>query len=162
MNQRIMIAIAIACQPKLLIADEPTTALDVTVQAQIINLLTHLQQQQNMALIMITHDLALIAQIAHRIMVMYAGQIIESNTATQLFKQPQHPYTAALLQAMPEYSQQSRLQLLEGTVPGQYDRPAGCLFAPRCQYTQPRCQVQRPQLRKQTSTSQVSCFYPIS
>jgi len=137
MSQRIMIAMAIACNPRLLIADEPTTALDVTIQAQIVDLLLRLQRQQEMGLILITHDLALVAEAAHRIVVMYAGQVVETGPVPEIFDAPQHPYTAALLEALPERSVgQSRLQTIPGVVPGQYDRPTGCLLNPRCKLPQ--------------------------
>ena len=126
MSQRVMIAVALACNPKLLIADEPTTALDVTIQAQIMDLLVNLQKERNMALIMITHDLAVIAEVAHRVAVMYAGQVAEEGVVPQLFRQPVHPYTQALLSSIPEHSKGAhRLSTLPGIVPGQYDRPKG-------------------------------------
>ena len=135
MSQRVMIAMAIACRPKLLIADEPTTALDVTIQAQIIELLLELQQQENMALMLITHDLALVAEAAQHIIVMYAGQVVESARATEIFRAPRHPYTQALLRSLPEFAaDKARLQSLPGVVPGKYDRPDGCLLNPRCPY----------------------------
>jgi dipeptide transport system ATP-binding protein len=162
MNQRIMIAMAIACEPKLLIADEPTTALDVTIQAQIMELLINLQKYQQMALIMITHDLAVIAEIAQRVMVMYAGQVMESNRMPDIFNFPHHPYTAALLESIPKHNQgQARLRTLKGVVPGQHDRPLGCLLSPRCQYAQPHCHKNRPTLNRLTPTSKVSCFIPL-
>ena len=129
MSQRVMIAMAIACRPKLLIADEPTTALDVTIQAQIIELLLDLQQRENMALLLITHDLALVAEAAHHIIVMYAGQVVESGKAAEIFRAPRHPYTQALLRALPEFAaDKARLASLPGVVPGKYDRPTGCLL----------------------------------
>ena len=128
MNQRVMIAMAIACNPKLLIADEPTTALDVTIQAQILDLLLDLQQQQDMGLILITHDMGVIAETAQMVSVMYAGQIVEQRNVNELFTAPRHPYTHALLQALPERSRESkRLPTIPGVVPGPYDRPSGCL-----------------------------------
>ena len=131
MSQRVMIAMAIACRPKLLIADEPTTALDVTIQAQIIELLLELQQKENMALVLITHDLALVAEAAHKIIVMYAGQVVETGDAHAIFHAPRHPYTQALLRALPEFAQdKERLASLPGVVPGKYDRPNGCLLNP--------------------------------
>ncbi|UYA58341.1 Dipeptide ABC transporter, ATP-binding protein DppD [Pectobacterium sp. F1-1] len=148
MSQRVMIAMAIACRPKLLIADEPTTALDVTIQAQIIELLLELQQRENMALILITHDLALVAEAAHHIIVMYAGQVVESGKAADIFSAPRHPYTQALLRALPEFAaDKSRLASLPGVVPGKYDRPNGCLLNPRCPYAQDRCRQEEPALR---------------
>jgi dipeptide transport system ATP-binding protein len=162
MNQRVMIAIAIACEPKLLIADEPTTALDVTIQAQIMDLLVNLQKSQNMALIMITHDLAVIAEVAQRVMVMYAGQIVESSKVETIFNAPHHPYTAALLEAIPEHSKgERRLATLKGMVPGQYDRPEGCLLSPRCQYAQDKCRQERPELSP-INGGFARCFFPLN
>ncbi|OOH89657.1 dipeptide ABC transporter ATP-binding protein [Pasteurellaceae bacterium 15-036681] len=161
MSQRVMIAMAIACNPKLLIADEPTTALDVTIQAQIIDLLLELQRKENMALILITHDLALVAESAHRIIVMYAGQVVEEGKAEQIFKSPLHPYTEALLKALPEFAEgKSRLQSLSGVVPGKYDRPQGCLLNPRCPYATDLCRSQEPEMRE-INGRQVKCHFPL-
>lgn len=162
MSQRVMIAMAIACNPKLLIADEPTTALDVTIQAQIIDLLLELQRKENMALILITHDLALVAESAHRIIVMYAGQVVEEGKAEEIFKSPLHPYTQALLKALPEFAEgKSRLQSLPGVVPGKYDRPQGCLLNPRCPYATEQCRQQEPELRM-VNGRQVKCHTPLN
>ncbi|MDH2998815.1 peptide ABC transporter ATP-binding protein [Pasteurellaceae bacterium LFhippo2] len=162
MSQRVMIAMAIACNPKLLIADEPTTALDVTIQAQIIDLLLELQRKENMALILITHDLALVAESAHRIIVMYAGQVVEEGKAEQIFKSPLHPYTEALLKALPEFAEgKSRLQSLSGVVPGKYDRPQGCLLNPRCPYATDLCRSQEPEMRE-INGRQVKCHFPLN
>jgi dipeptide transport system ATP-binding protein len=162
MSQRVMIAIAIACGPQLLIADEPTTALDVTIQAQIMDLLVSLQKAHNMALIMITHDLAVVAEVAERVAVMYAGQIVEQGPVDVLFASPAHPYTHALLQAVPERSRGAkRLNTLAGIVPGQYDRPPGCLLAPRCPKRQDKCTVQKPEFIEHRGEL-VRCFYPLS
>lgn len=162
MSQRVMIAMAIACNPKLLIADEPTTALDVTIQAQIIDLLLELQRKENMALILITHDLALVAESAHRIIVMYAGQVVEEGRAEEIFKSPLHPYTQALLKALPEFAEgKSRLQSLPGVVPGKYDRPQGCLFNPRCPYATEKCRTVEPELI-QLNGRQVKCHTPLN
>ena len=145
MSQRVMIAMALACEPKLLIADEPTTALDVTVQAQIMDLLARLQHEKQMAMVLITHDLGLVAQNARDVTVMYAGQMVETNTVPEIFEQPSHPYTEALLQAIPELAiGQKRLNSLPGVVPSQYDRPKGCLLSPRCPYKQPECETPPP------------------
>ncbi|CAM3767982.1 dipeptide ABC transporter ATP-binding protein [Xenorhabdus thuongxuanensis] len=162
MSQRVMIAMAIACRPKLLIADEPTTALDVTIQAQIIELLLELQQQENMALLLITHDLALVAEAAHHIIVMYAGQVVEIGKATEIFRAPRHPYTQALLRALPEFAvDKSRLASLAGVVPGKYDRPMGCLLNPRCPYANERCRQDEPSLQSMRGR-QVKCHMPLN
>ncbi|WP_350306500.1 dipeptide ABC transporter ATP-binding protein [Photorhabdus viridis] len=161
MSQRVMIAMAIACRPKLLIADEPTTALDVTIQAQVIELLLELQQQENMALVLITHDLALVAEAAHHIIVMYAGQVVESGKASEIFRAPRHPYTQALLRALPEFAtDKSRLASLPGVVPGKYDRPIGCLLHPRCPYANDHCCQMEPELRT-VGERQVKCHTPL-
>ncbi|AKJ42054.1 dipeptide ABC transporter ATP-binding protein [Pragia fontium] len=161
MSQRVMIAMAIACRPQLLIADEPTTALDVTIQAQIIELLLELQQRENMALILITHDLALVAEAAQYIIVMYAGQVMESGKAKEIFSTPRHPYTQALLRALPEFSsEKARLTSLPGVVPGKYDRPLGCLLSPRCPYATEVCRQQEPELRGE-DRRQVKCHTPL-
>jgi dipeptide transport system ATP-binding protein len=162
MNQRVMIAMAIACNPKLLIADEPTTALDVTIQAQILDLLRGLQQERGMALVLITHNMGVVSQMAQRISVMYAGQVMEERPADRLFADPQHPYTEALMAAMPERSDGSgRLATIPGVVPGVYDRPNGCLFAPRCTYAQADCRSARPALL-QHADGAVRCVHPLS
>jgi dipeptide transport system ATP-binding protein len=162
MSQRIMIAMAIACDPKLLIADEPTTALDVTIQAQIIDLLLDLQREKNMGLILITHDLALVAESADRVVVMYAGQVVEMGNAKEIFTNPQHPYTEALMKSLPESALgRSRLDALAGVVPGANDRPNGCLLNPRCPYVTDRCRSEEPELIT-TDNHAVRCFYPLS
>ena len=162
MSQRVMIAMAIACRPKLLIADEPTTALDVTIQAQIIELLLELQQQENMALVLITHDLALVAEAAHKIIVMYAGQVVETGDAKDIFRAPRHPYTQALLRALPEFAQdKARLASLPGVVPGKYDRPNGCLLNPRCPYATDKCRSEEPALADLNGGRQSKCHYPL-
>jgi dipeptide transport system ATP-binding protein len=162
MNQRVMIAMAIACNPRLLIADEPTTALDVTIQAQIIDLLLSLQRERGMALVLITHDMGVVAETAHRIMVMYAGQQMELQPATLLFEQPRHPYTAALLSALPERSAgRRRLSTIAGVVPGVEDRPTGCLFNPRCTYADDRCRQVMPGVTSTLDGRQVRCLKPL-
>jgi len=161
MNQRVMIAMAIACNPRLLIADEPTTALDVTIQAQILDLLLLLQRERGMSLILITHNMGVVAETASRVMVMYAGQIMEEQSAASLFANPQHPYTAALLAALPERSEGDRpLATIPGVVPGLYDRPHGCLFSPRCVYATEHSRLVRPELRP-WSGGQIRCHYPL-
>ena len=157
MSQRVMIAMALACQPRLMIADEPTTALDVTIQAQILDLLLSLRRgsstpsgqspagapprDSGMALVLITHDLGVVAETADRVLVQYAGRQVESARASVLFGDPHHPYTAALLAALPERAQGKRLAAIPGLVPGQFDPPPGCLFAPRCGFATARCQT---------------------
>ena len=161
MSQRVMIAMALACKPRLLIADEPTTALDVTIQAQVLDLLVQLQRQQQMALILITHDLALLAEHARRIAVMYAGEVVEAQHLPALFERPHHPYTEALLASIPEHSRGARrLPTLAGVVPGQHDRPRGCLLSPRCPHVGADCLAARPALRAMPDGSQVRCVRP--
>jgi len=162
MSQRVAIAMAIAGEPKLLIADEPTTALDVTIQAQIMDLLLALQKEQDMGLVLITHDLAVVAETAQRVCVMYAGQAVEVGQVPGLFDVPAHPYSEALLAAIPEHSMGAeRLATLPGIVPGRYDRPSGCLLSPRCPYVQDKCRQQRPSLDPQVH-GLVRCFYPLN
>jgi len=144
MCQRVMIAMALACQPRLLIADEPTTALDVTIQAQILDLLLALQRDTGMGLVLITHDLGVVAEVADRVTVQYAGRQVEAATAQRLFDDPHHPYTAALLAALPEHAQGRLLAAIPGVVPGLQDRPDGCLFSPRCSFADARCRAQPP------------------
>jgi len=161
MNQRVMIAMAIACNPRLLIADEPTTALDVTIQAQILDLLMSLQKERGMALVLITHNMGVVAETAQRIMVMYAGQIMEERKVDALFSAPQHPYSAALLAALPERSEgANRLATIPGMVPGLNDRPKGCLFSPRCAYATQHSRTVQPELRP-WQDGHVRCHYPL-
>jgi dipeptide transport system ATP-binding protein len=161
MNQRVMIAMGIACNPHLLIADEPTTALDVTIQAQILDLLVRLQRERGMALVLITHNMGVVAETAQRVVVMYAGQVVEENHAEALFRQPHMPYTAALLEAMPERSVgKERLPTIRGVVPGLYDRPAGCLFNPRCRFADDHCRAVQPGLI-QPEGMKARCHYPL-
>jgi dipeptide transport system ATP-binding protein len=162
MNQRVMIAMAIACNPRLLIADEPTTALDVTIQAQILELLLSLQRERGMSLVLITHNMGVVAETAQRVIVMYAGQIMEERGAASLFTSPQHPYTEALLAALPERSEgDHRLATIPGVVPGLYDRPQGCLFSPRCRYATEYSRRVQPELRPWLG-GQIRCHYPLS
>lgn len=162
MRQRVMIAMALSCRPAVLIADEPTTALDVTIQAQIIELLLELQQKENMALVLITHDLALVAEAAHKIIVMYAGQVVETGNSHDIFRAPRHPYTQALLRALPEFAQdKARLASLPGVVPGKYDRPQGCLLNPRCPYATDKCRAEEPELNQLADGRQSKCHYPL-
>ena len=161
MSQRVMIAMAIACNPKLLIADEPTTALDVTIQAQIIDLLVDLQNEKGMALVLITHDMGVVAETAKKVVVMYAGQQVEQQEVKGLFETPHHPYTHALLNALPERSLDlDRLPTIEGIVPGAGDRPDGCLFSPRCKYVQDDCKTQIPTLESRGNFA-FRCFHPV-
>jgi dipeptide transport system ATP-binding protein len=159
MCQRVMIAMALACQPRLLIADEPTTALDVTIQAQILELLVSLKRSAGMALVLITHDLGVVAETADRVIVQYAGRQVEAAPAAELFADPHHPYTAALLAALPEHAQGQRLAAIPGLVPGQFDRPAGCLYAPRCAFAQPRCEA--APVHADPSLGRALCFTPL-
>ena len=162
MSQRVMIAMAIACDPKLLIADEPTTALDVTIQAQILDLLRNLQKERGMGLVLITHNMGVVQEMAQRVAVMYAGQVMEQRPANRLFVAPRHPYTEALMAAMPERNDGlSRLATIPGMVPGLYDRPNGCLFAPRCAYAQTPACDSRPALVTGADGS-VRCHFPLT
>jgi len=161
MNQRVMIAMAIACNPRLLIADEPTTALDVTIQKQILDLLVSLQQQHGMALVLITHDMGVVAETGHRVQVMYAGQVVEEAPTERLFAAPRHPYTAALLDALPERAVgRRRLPTIPGVVPGIDDRPGGCLFNPRCRFATERCAEVQPGLDGPPGLRS-RCHYPL-
>lgn len=156
MNQRVMIAMAISCNPKMLIADEPTTALDVTIQAQILELLVKLQKETGMGLVLITHSMGVVAETAERVSVQYAGQKVEEQKVSRLFSDPHHPYTAALLAALPERATGRRLPSIPGVVPGQYDRPRGCLFSPRCQFATDLCRTTVPPRKEGTL-----CHYPL-
>ena len=156
MNQRVMIAMAIACNPKLLIADEPTTALDVTIQAQILELLVKLQKDTGMGLVLITHSMGVVAETAERVSVQYAGQKVEEQKVAALFAQPRHPYTAALLSALPERATARKLPSIPGVVPGQFDRPQGCLFSPRCLYATDLCRTTPPAMK-----DGALCHYPL-
>lgn len=160
MNQRVMIAMAIACNPRLLIADEPTTALDVTIQAQILELLTNLQKETGMALILITHDMGVVAETAQRVSVQYAGQKVEEQPVGDLFENPRHPYTAALLAALPERATGKHLPTIPGVVPGQFDRPVGCLFSPRCALAREKCHT-APPTTQGPEDGQARCHFPI-
>ncbi|MBK5934377.1 dipeptide transport system ATP-binding protein [Rhodovulum imhoffii] len=160
MSQRAMIAMALACRPKLLIADEPTTALDVTIQAQILELLIELQETTGMALILITHDMGVVAETVQRVSVQYAGQRVEEQPVTDLFENPHHPYTAALLAALPERATERHLPTIPGVVPGQFDRPQGCLFSPRCRFADARCRAEVP-VRANAGMGFALCHYPL-
>jgi dipeptide transport system ATP-binding protein len=156
MSQRVMIAMAIACRPKLLIADEPTTALDVTIQAQILDLLVRLQKETGMGLVLITHSMGVVAETAERVSVQYAGQKVEEQPVKELFADPHHPYTAALLAALPERAKGRRLPSISGVVPGQFDRPKGCLFSPRCLFATDLCRTIAPDINEGAL-----CHYPL-
>ena len=159
MRQRVMIAMALACEPALLIADEPTTALDVTIQAQILELLRELQQRLGMAILIITHDLGVIAELVDEVIVMYAGQIVESAPVAALFSDPQHPYTIGLLGSIPRLDvDRERLATIEGTVPSPANQPVGCRFAPRCPFADSRCHAEPPPLRALGVDHQVACW----
>ncbi len=160
MSQRVMIAMAISCNPRLLIADEPTTALDVTIQAQILDLLLKLQQEKDMALILITHDMGVVAETAERVVVQYAGQQVEKQDVKGLFTNPHHPYTDALLASLPERSGSRLLPSIPGVVPGQFDRPDGCLFSPRCKFATSRCRDIEPRPASM-DMGRALCHYPL-
>ena len=161
MRQRVMIAIALACDPKVLIADEPTTALDVTIQAQILELIKELRQKLGMAIIWITHDLGVIAEIADRVAVMYAGQIVEHAEVKELFANPQHPYTRALLETLPKMDEAraERLASIDGQPPSLDHEPTNCEFAPRCKHAFERCLKENPKRRDVSPEHDVACFW---
>ena len=159
MKQRVMIAMAISCNPCLIIADEPTTALDVTVQAQIMDTMRHLRESKGMAILLITHDLGIVAEIAERILVMYAGQIVESASVLELFTSPRHPYTKGLLTAVPRPDIiGNRLHAIKGTIPKPSDFLSGCRFHPRCEYAGRICMERKPLLRKVGDNHTIRCW----
>ena len=160
MRQRVVIAMALSCNPKLIIADEPTTALDVTIQAQILELLQRLSAETGTAVLIITHNLGVIARYASRVNVMYAGKIIESGTAEDLFRNPQHPYTKGLLQSVPRLNQGRGVQLatIEGTPPDLANLPTGCAFHPRCAYAIDRCRVETPPITERAPNHAAACW----
>ncbi|MDE2800184.1 MAG: ABC transporter ATP-binding protein [Gemmatimonadota bacterium] len=157
MRQRAMIAMALSCNPSLLIADEPTTALDVTVQAQILDLMRHLQSDIGMAIMLITHDLGVVASMADYVAVMYLGKIVEYADTRTVFKNPRHPYTRGLLNSIPQVGQKRRLVPIEGTIPDPFEIPQGCAFAPRCPHAMDKCR-EEPQLLEIESGHRVSCW----
>ncbi|WHY59689.1 ABC transporter ATP-binding protein [Cytobacillus firmus] len=159
MRQRVMIAMALSCRPQLLIADEPTTALDVTIQAQILKLMKKLKEEYNTSIIMITHDLGVVAEMADRVIVMYAGQIVEQNNVFELFKNPKHPYTQGLLKSTPKIHQlKDQLESIEGNVPTPSNMPKGCKFHPRCPFSMEKCRQQDPPLLQVNSESSIRCW----
>jgi oligopeptide/dipeptide ABC transporter ATP-binding protein len=160
MRQRVMIAMALACDPKLLIADEPTTALDVTIQAQILDLLRDLRERTGAAIMLITHDLGVVAEIAHRVIVMYAGRIVEEAPVGLLFADPQHPYTLGLLGSIPRLGSDGdeRLTAIEGVVPNPYALPPGCRFSPRCPLADEKCRAEQPTLREIAPGHRAACW----
>ena len=162
MRQRAMIAMALSCNPKLLIADEPTTALDVTIQAQILDLMMDIKREFTTSIMLITHDLGVIAETADKVVVMYAGKIVESADVISIFKKPAHPYTAGLIGSIPKVNEDcERLSTIEGAVPNPFDMPKGCRFHPRCRYAKNICREQEPQLVDLDSDHQVSCWRPL-
>lgn len=147
MLQRVMIAMGLSCNPKLLIADEPTTALDVTIQAQILELMGKLKEEYNTAILMITHNMGVVAEVCDRVIVMYAGYVVEMAEVNELFDNPSHPYTQGLLKCIPNIDEDREvLDTIEGTVPPPYAMPKGCRFAPRCPYATPECEANKPEL----------------
>lgn len=163
MRQRVMIAIALACSPQLLIADEPTTALDVTIQAQIVDLVKRLRQEIGMSIIWITHDLGVVAGIADRVLVMYGGQIVEESPVKELYASPEHPYTLGLLGSLPrlDSNRNDRLTNIEGQPPNLSSAPTSCSFAPRCTYAYDRCREENPQLRTISGEHKVACWWNV-
>ena len=159
MRQRVMIAMALSCQPKILIADEPTTALDVTIQAQILRLLAELQKKTNTAIILITHDLGIVAQVAQNVVVMYAGEAVEYGDVRSIFAHPLHPYTEGLLKSIPVLGEsRERLYSIEGMVPSQKNYPKGCRFVPRCEYATEKCHAEKPELLTAKDGRPVRCW----
>ncbi len=162
-----MIAMALACRPKVLIADEPTTALDVTIQAQILSIIAELQQQLGTAVLLITHDLGVVAETAQRVIVMYAGRKVEEAPVGELFARPVHPYTRGLMRSIPRLGLMrgektatgERLQEIKGIVPPLFDLPKGCAFAPRCPLADDRCRSERPAYLRNTSTHWAACWH---
>ena len=163
MRQRVMIAIAICCNPDLLIADEPTTALDVTIQAQLLDLVLELKEDVGKSVLWITHDLGVVAELCDRVMVMYAGQVVEEATVEELFLRPRHPYTAGLLDSMPtlEERRQESLKTIEGMPPNMARMPTGCAFHPRCEYASERCVEEAPALKRSGGDVLVACWHPL-
>ena len=166
MRQRVMIAIALACKPKLLIADEPTTALDVTIQAQILDLLAELKAEMGMAIMLITHAMGVVAEVAQRVVVMYAGKVVEEAPVTELFARPRHPYTQGLIRSIPRIDtaaiQKVRLEAIPGTVPKLIEPGEGCRFASRCRHARPECSQATPPLREVAPGHKVACILEVA
>ena len=164
MRQRVLIAIALACEPEVLIADEPTTALDVTIQAQILKLMNNLRERTGTAILLITHDLGVVAQTCSRVVVMYAGQVVETAEVSDLFHRPQHPYTSALLKSIPQSGTRKergqRLPTIDGLVPGLFDMPPGCRFADRCEFCEQKCRDEEPKINGDNHI--VRCHFPLN
>ena len=158
MRQRAMIAMALSCNPQLLIADEPTTALDVTIEAQILDLIRQIQEERDMAMIMITHDLNVIGEIADQVIVMYLGKVVEAAPVDSIFEDPKHPYTQGLLQSLPQIGRRDRLSSIEGSVPGPHERPAGCSFAPRCPHVMDKCRSEAPPVFQIDESINAACW----
>jgi oligopeptide/dipeptide ABC transporter ATP-binding protein len=162
MRQRAMIAMALSCSPRILIADEPTTALDVLIQAQILSLLKRIKNDTQMSILLITHDLGVVAEVAERVMVMYAGEIVESGLVDDIFRSPLHPYTLGLMESIPklETTQQKlpKLKEISGMMPSLLQVPTGCPFHPRCSAAETRCKTDKPKLKKISQTHSVSCW----
>lgn len=163
MRQRVLIGMALSCNPKLLIADEPTTALDVTIQAQILDLLRDMQKKKNTSIVLITHDMGVVATICTRIMIMYGGLIMEEGLTEEIFYNARHPYTIALLEAIPSLNmpEGERLKSIDGMPPSLVNPPVGCPFEPRCRYSTDRCKAEMPQYRSYTDTHRAMCFYEV-
>jgi oligopeptide/dipeptide ABC transporter ATP-binding protein len=161
MQQRVMIAMALSCNPRLLIADEPTTALDVTIQAQILDLLEEIQKNSGMALLLISHDMGVISELADRIAIMYAGKIVEEGPARQLLASPAHPYTRALLRSVPRLggARRARLEVIRGSVPDPIEYPRGCRFHPRCDMAQAVCDEREPELSPRAPGHRAACHF---
>lgn len=163
MRQRVMIAMALSCDPKLLIADEPTTALDVTIQAQILDLIAKEQAERNMALLLITHNLGVVAEVADRVMVMYAGQIVESAPVASIFEQARHPYTHGLLNSIPSVDEKNKeLYVIKGSVPSPLFFSKACRFHPRCEHAQEKCKTDAPELVEIKPGHTMRCWYPLN
>ncbi|HED64961.1 MAG TPA: ABC transporter ATP-binding protein [Planctomycetes bacterium] len=164
MRQRVMIAMALACEPDILIADEPTTALDVTIQAQILRLMGDLKEKLDTAILLITHDLGVVAQVCDRVLVMYAGRVIEEATIHEIFRRPRHPYTRALLESIPKSGRREhgkRLATIPGIVPSLFELPAGCRFQDRCELREERCVAEEPGLEPREDGRRVRCHFPL-